>query len=84
MPAYSAHGQYLLLVMFLEMIRNGVLKRPEEVGVEPHYLAKSWMVLKPSSAGKPPQECEPKDMRIVVGFDVLNKYIRSPLLSRYS
>ena len=76
MPAYSKHGQWLLMMKFLEMIRDGVLKRPQDLGVEPLYLSNCWMVLKPSSAGKPPDQCKPEDVRIVTGYDGLNPYLK--------
>ena len=74
-PAYTAHGQYLFNTKCSQMKEAGVLVNPFEHGISPRFVNNSWLVLKPSAAGKNWEDCTPDDVRVVVGFDMLNKFI---------
>ena len=60
------------------MKEKGILIDPLEHGIQPIYTNNSRLVKKPSSAGVGWESCTTGDVRVVVGFDLLNKYVRDP------
>ena len=77
-PSYGAHGQLLFGQKCVEMQEQGVLADPAELGVQPILINNSWIVKKnnPETVKKPIQQCSAKDVRTVVGFDNLNKWLQ--------
>ena len=75
MPSYGEHGQKLFNIKALAMVRKGVLVDPYKLGIQPLIIKDSWVVKKQGSAHKRWEECTEKDVRMVTGFDPVNKYL---------
>ena len=71
-PTYGSQGLLLLHQKFLQMRQKGIL-------IDPLAITNNlWLVKKPSAATTPWDQCTVKDVRVVVGFDRLNKFLRDP------
>ena len=46
------------------------------MGVQPALILDSWVVKKPAFANLPWDKCEEKHVRLVTGFDPLNKFLK--------
>ena len=77
-PSYGSQGQLLLHQKFLQMHQKGILIDPLAYGIQPAITNNSWLVKKPSAARTPWDQCTAKDVRVVVGFDKLNKFLKDP------
>ena len=75
-PAYGSHGQKLFNQKALTMMEKGVLIDPYKLGVQPALILDSWVVKKPAFANLPWDKCEEKHVRLVTGFDPLNKFLK--------
>ena len=75
MPSYGEHGQKLFNLKALAMVKKGVLVDPYNLGIQPLIINDSWVVKKQGSAHKSWEECTEKDVRMVTGFDPVNKYL---------
>ena len=58
------------------MKQQGVLTNPADIDVTPLLYNNAWIVKKPSAGNKPWEECSVNNVRLVVGFDFLNKYLQ--------
>lgn len=56
----------------------GVLVDPFAQEIQPIMTLNSWVVKKPCSAPLPWEKCSVKDVRLVVGLDPLNKFLKDP------
>ena len=65
-PSYNTDKNVLLQEKFDELIDNGVLKRPEEVGVDVVHTSPSFLAKNPDGSH-----------RMVTSFTELNKYIHT-------
>ena len=65
-PSYNTDKNVLLQEKFDELIDNGVLKKPEEVGVDVVHTSPSFLVKNPDGSH-----------RMVTSFTELNKYIHT-------
>ena len=81
MPNYGSIGQHLYNKKIITMFQKGVLIDPFQLGIQPKIVNDSWVVKKQSSAHKSWEECDEKDVRVVTGFDPVNKYL-SPVPSK--
>ena len=81
MPSYGDHGQKLYNQKALEMVEKGVLIDPYEYGIQPTIVNDAWVVKKQKAAYKKWEECTADDVRMVTGFDPVNKYL-SPIPSK--
>ena len=77
-PAYGSYGQLLLHQKFQKLKNQGVLIDPLQHDITPTLTHNAWLVKKPSSASIPWDKCQEKDVRLVVGFDKMNKYLKDP------
>ena len=75
MPSYGEHGQKLFNLKALAMVKKGVLVDPYKLGIQPAIINDSWVVKKQGSAHKKWEDCTEKDVRMVTGFDPVNKYL---------
>ena len=75
-PAYGSHGLKLFNQKAMAMKQKGVLIDPYSVGVQPSLILDSWVVKKPAYANLPWDKCEEKHVRLVTGFDPLNKFLK--------
>ena len=76
-PGYGSQGERLYNEKCLEMINKGVLFDPLKLGIQPSLVNNSWVIKKASSAKKSWEECQSKDVRLVTGFDYLNKFLKA-------
>ena len=76
MPSYGSHGQKLFNQKAMSMVQKGVLIDPYKFGVQPALILDSWVVKKPAYAKLSWEECEEKHVRLVTGFDPLNKFLK--------
>ena len=83
MPSYGEHGQRLFNLKALAMVKKGVLIDPYELGIQPVIVNDAWVVKKQGSAHLKWEDCSEKDVRMVTGFDPVNKYL-SPIPSKAS
>ena len=60
------------------MKSQGVLIDPQDHNIKPSLSHNSWVVRKPSAASKSWEDCSKEDVRLVVGLDPLNKFLRDP------
>lgn len=74
-PDYTPHAEWLFYTKCLEMKRDGVLVFPEEIGVTPQFINNSWLVLKPTDKPKSFNQCTPDEVRVVVGYNALNRFV---------
>ena len=81
MPSYGVHGQKLYNQKALSMVKKGVLVDPFELGIQPVIVNDAWVVKKQGSAHLKWEDCTEKDVRMVTGFDPVNKYL-SPIPSK--
>ena len=81
MPSYGMHGQKLYNQKALSMVKKGVLIDPYELGIQPVIVNDAWVVKKQGSAHLKWEDCTEKDVRMVTGFDPVNKYL-SPIPSK--
>ena len=77
-PSYGQHAELLFNQKCADMREQGVLVDPAEHGIQPLLLNNAWIVKKVPSAKKPWEQCSVSDVRLVVGFDYLNKYLQNP------
>ena len=77
-PSYGHHAELLFNQKCLQMKQQNVLVDPATLDVQPLLLNNAWIVKKVSAGKKPWEECSVKDVRLVVGFDFLNKYLQNP------
>ena len=56
-------------------MKKGVLVDPYELGIQPAIVNDAWVVKKQGSAHLKWEECQEKDVRMVTGFDPVNKYL---------
>ena len=77
-PSYGPHGQVLLHQKFSKLKAKGVLIDPLANNITPSLTHNSWLVKKPSSAHIPWDQCKESDVRLVVGFDRMNKFLKDP------
>ena len=77
-PGYNPHAAHLFNQKCLELKEKGVLADPQEIQVQPLVTNNSWLVKKKNATSKAWNECTTKDVRLVVGFDKINKYLQSP------
>ena len=77
-PSYGHHAELLYNQKCLQMKQQNVLADPATLDVQPLLLNNAWIVKKASAGTKPWEECSVKDVRLVVGFDFLNKYLQNP------
>ena len=75
-PAYGSHGQKLFNQKAIAMMQKGVLVDPYRLGIQPSLVLDSWVVKKPAFASLPWDKCEEQHVRLVTGFDPLNKFLR--------
>ena len=75
MPNYGKVGQKLYNEKILKMFHKGVLVDPFQLGIQPRIINDSWIIRKQSAARKPWEECTEKDVRLVTGFDPVNKFL---------
>ena len=50
---------------------------PLKIGVQPSLVNNAWVIKKQSAIKKPWNECVVSDIRLVTGFDHLNKYLKA-------
>ena len=60
----------------MSMIQKGVLTDPYKLGIQPSLILDSWVVKKPAYAHLHWEQCEEKHVRLVTGFDPLNKFLK--------
>ena len=67
-------------------MKKGVLVDPYELGIQPAIVNDAWVVKKQGSAHLKWEECQEKDVRMVTGFDPVNKFLSQilNLLALYS
>ena len=75
LPSYGEHGQRLFNMKALSMVKKGVLVDPYELGIQPTIINNSWVVKKQSAAHKKWEDCTEQDVRMVTGFDPINKFL---------
>ena len=75
-PAYGSHGLKLFNQKAMAMKQKGVLIDPYKLGVQPSLILDSWVVKKPAYANLSWDKCEEKHVRLVTGFDPLNKFLK--------
>ena len=75
MPNYGKIGQKLYKEKILQMFQKGVLIDPFELGTQPRIINDSWIIKKQSATHKPWENCTEKDVRLVTGFDPINKFL---------
>ena len=77
-PSYGHHAELLFNQKCLQMKQQNVLADPAAIDVQPLLLNNAWIVKKAAAGNKPWEECSVSDVRLVVGFDFLNKYLQNP------
>ena len=77
-PSYGQHAELLFNQKCLQMKQLDVLADPADLDIQPLLLNNAWIVKKASAGKKPWEECSVNDVRLVVGFDFLNKYLQNP------
>ena len=77
-PNYSSHQNLLFNLKCLQLRQQGVLLDPIQHNIQPIMSHNAWVVKKSSSATTPWEKCSVKDVRLVVGLDPLNKFLRDP------
>ena len=77
-PSYGHHAELLFNQKCLQMKQQNVLADPAQIDVQPLLLNNAWIVKKASAGNRPWEECSVNDVRLVVGFDFLNKYLQNP------
>ena len=58
-------------------MEKGVLINPMDHDIQPIIINNSWIVKKNSSTHKSFDKCTEKDVRLVVGFDPINKFLQA-------
>ena len=58
------------------MMKKGVLIDPYKLGIQPALILDSWVIKKAAFAHLPWEQCEEKHVRLVTGFDPLNKFLK--------
>ena len=76
MPSYGSHGQKLFNQKAMSMIEKGVLIDPYKFGIQPALILDSWVMKKPAYAKLSWEKCDEKHVRLVTGFDPLNKFLK--------
>ena len=76
-PSYGRHAELLFNQKCLQMKQQGVLDDPANLDVQPLLYNNAWVVKKASAGNKPWEECTVNEVRVVVGFDFLNKYLQN-------
>ena len=76
-PGYGILGEKLYNEKCAEMMKLGVLIDPLQLGIQPKLVNNSWVVKKGHAASKSWDQCCSKDVRVVTGFDYLNKYLKA-------
>ena len=61
-----------------QLVDKGVLISPAEHNIQPFIISNSWITKKPSSANKPFKQCSLHNVRLIVGFDPINKFLWDP------
>ena len=77
-PNYGSHQDLLYNQKCQQLLQQGVLIDPIIHEIQPAMTHNSWVVKKPSAASLPWEKCTVKDVRLVVGLDPLNKFLREP------
>ena len=77
-PAYGSNQELLFNEKCQQLQSQGVLIDPQEHNIKPSLTHNSWVVRKPSAASKSWEQCCKDDVRLVVGLDPLNKFLRDP------
>ena len=75
-PSYGSHGLKLFNQKAMAMVEKGVLIDPYKLGIQPSLILDAWVVKKPAFAKLPWEECQEKHVRLVTGFDPLNKFLK--------
>ena len=75
-PSYGSHGQNLFNQKAISMMKKGVLVDPYKLGVQPALVLDSWVIKKAAFAHLPWEQLEEKHVRLVTGFDPLNKFLK--------
>ena len=73
-----ANMQLLFNKKCTDLHEQGVLVDPANHGIQPALLNNAWITKKVPSAHKAWEDCTVSDVRLVVGFDFLNKYLQNP------
>ena len=55
-----------------------VLICPTDIGIQPVIINNSWITWKPSASRKPLEQCTVNDVHLVMGFNLVNKYLQDP------
>ena len=61
-----------------QLIDKGGLINPYKYGIQPIIVNYSWLVKKNNITANSLENCTVKDVRLVVGFDPINKYLQDP------
>ena len=77
-PNYGSIQESLFNMKCQELERTGVIIDPLSNDIQPALTHNSWVVKKPSSSHKSWDNCTTKDVRLVVGLDPLNKFLKDP------
>ena len=75
MPNYGEHGQRLYDAKIKSMLQKGILIDPFELGIQPRIVNDSWVIRKQSAVHKKWQDCTENDVRLITGFDPVNKFL---------
>ena len=75
-PAYGSHGAMLFNIKCKQLVEKGVLVNPMEHGIQPIIVNNAWLVKKDGTI--PFNDCTENDVRLVVGFDPVNKFLQDP------
>ena len=78
MPNYGSIQDSLFNLKCQELESSGVIIDPLANEIQPALTHNAWVVKKPSSSHKPWDQCDTKDVRLVVGLDPLNKFLKDP------
>ena len=77
-PAYGSKQELLFNEKCQQLRDQNVLIDPQEFNIKPFISHNAWVVRKPSAASKSWEECSANDVRLVVGLDPLNKFLKDP------
>ena len=77
-PNYGSIQESLFNLKCQELEKAGVIIDPLANDIQPALTHNSWVVKKPSSSHKSWDNCTTKDVRLVVGLDPLNKFLKDP------
>ena len=78
LPNYGSIQDSLFNLKCQELEASGVIIDPLANEIQPALTHNAWVVKKPSSSHKSWDQCETKDVRLVVGLDPLNKFLKDP------